>query len=414
MTALLVAAAFAITYLVMATGRLPMTQVGRTAVALGAACVVALVTGLAGQGWVHHVEWPVLAALAGLMMVGVAFEEVGGYRKLGVFLKCYGHTPARLLALVVLVSGGLSMLLINDVVVFALVPVVCAVCKVLAWSPRPHLLALAASANAGSAASLIGNPQNILIAEVGGLGFLAHWLYAVVPSLISLLLVFFVIRRVMRPELQTGAPFTSLEPSKADLQLGQPARQAPLLGVCALLVGVVCAYMALPALGYVAALAAGVLATVALRLPLVKVLRGVDTKLLLLITALFVVTGAFAQLPGVQVAFVALQTHGWLPSGMASTAAFALLASNTIGNVPAVMLLLQSVGPLPQLVLMNLALFSALAGNLLITASLANIIVAEQAGKQGQFLGFLDFLRVGLPITLLSFGLVSVYLFFVS
>lgn len=131
----------------------------------------------------------------------------------------------------------------------------------------------------------------------------------------------------------------------------------------------------------------------------------------MMITALFVVTGAFANLPAVGTSVHWAASSGFLPSNSVNTLGFSVLASNTIGNVPAVMLLLEVAGDLPANVLHGLALFSTLSGNLLLTGSLANIIVAERSAALGIRLGFVEFLKVGVPITVasLAFALAWVY-----
>ena len=87
-----------------------------------------------------------------------------------------------------------------------------------------------------------------------------------------------------------------------------------------------------------------------------------------------------------------------------------LAASNTIGNVPAVILILKLLPDLPHGVLSGLALLSTFAGNLLLTGSLCNIIVAERAGASGAPLSFADFARSGIPMTLASLIVTALWL----
>ena len=137
---------------------------------------------------------------------------------------------------------------------------------------------------------------------------------------------------------------------------------------------------------------------------------AVDWNLLILFAGLFVVTGAaVAALGGGDLA-ARLAAAGWLPDRLHVLGPLALVVSNTIGNVPAVVLMLQAWPTPPEGAMVALALLSTLAGNLLITGSLANIIVAERAQAAGERLGFADHARAGIPITVLSSALAVIWL----
>ena len=133
-----------------------------------------------------------------------------------------------------------------------------------------------------------------------------------------------------------------------------------------------------------------------------QMLGMVDWHLLLLFAGLFTVTAAMADtgLPGRVLA--ALGAAGIEFSQSLPLAAVALAGSNTIGNVPLVVMLLASGLPLGTEGLYRLALFSTLSGNLLVVGSIANIIVVERARSVGVIIGFLDYARVGVPVTALS------------
>jgi Na+/H+ antiporter NhaD/arsenite permease-like protein len=137
---------------------------------------------------------------------------------------------------------------------------------------------------------------------------------------------------------------------------------------------------------------------------------AVDWHLLLLFACLFTITAAFASTGHTETGFAWLTRQGLLPDRLSVLAPLTLVASNTIGNVPAVILLLTAwPSPSPE-ALYGLALLSTLAGNLLIVGSLANIIVAERAASVGVRLGFLDHARSGIPITVLTMGIACLWL----
>lgn len=141
-----------------------------------------------------------------------------------------------------------------------------------------------------------------------------------------------------------------------------------------------------------------------------ELLSQVDGSLLVMIGCLFAVTASVTELPQAQHVVDWLEARQLLPYDLGSLALFSVVASNTIGNVPAVVLLLKAVPDIPTYVLYGLALFSTLSGNLLLTGSLANIIVAERGAQAKVTLGFIDFARVGIPVTILSMTFAGAWL----
>jgi Na+/H+ antiporter NhaD/arsenite permease-like protein len=141
-----------------------------------------------------------------------------------------------------------------------------------------------------------------------------------------------------------------------------------------------------------------------------SMIAGVDWPLLVLFVCLFAITGAFAD-TGLPYAFIAkLDEYGLLPDNLVVLAPLTLLASNVIGNVPSVILLLQIWPNPPQGALYALALLSSLSGNLLLVGSLTNLIVVERASAYGVRLSFGEYARVGIPVTLISLGFAMAWL----
>jgi Na+/H+ antiporter NhaD/arsenite permease-like protein len=148
------------------------------------------------------------------------------------------------------------------------------------------------------------------------------------------------------------------------------------------------------------------------RLSTRRILGLVDWHLLVLFAALFIVTHAF-DLTGLPDQLVtALDTRGWPLTDPWILGPLTVLGSNSIGNVPLVMLLLQVLPEAGPDRLYFLALVSTLAGNLLLVGSLANIITVERAKDVGVTLGFFEHARCGVPITLLSLAVAIAWLSF--
>jgi Na+/H+ antiporter NhaD/arsenite permease-like protein len=189
-----------------------------------------------------------------------------------------------------------------------------------------------------------------------------------------------------------------------------PAIDARLLGKSLLAIAVLIALLASLTHRVVAALAIAGALLWGRRLSTRALLAEIDGPLLVMIGCLFAITSIATGLPGAAHAITWLKSQHLLPNSLGPLALFSLAASNTIGNVPAVVLLLKAVPDLPAHALYGLALFSTLAGNFLLTGSLANIIVAERSAATGITLRFADFARVGMPITLASMAMAGVWL----
>ena len=384
---------FVLTYVGMALGRVPGLAIDRTGVAL-LGLIVLLAAGdltLAEAG--AAVDMPTITLLFALMILSAQFERSGFYGWVADRIVHAARSPRLLLVVLVAVTGGLSAIFTNDVVVFALTPLVASGLISQRLDPRPYLIGLAGAANAGSAATLIGNPQNILIGQAGGLDFWTYFVFALPPTIVSLAFVYVAVSATWR--LQAAIELTPLSTPSVEIDRFQMAKG---LVAVALLV----ALFLTPLPRELSALAVAGLLLMSRRLSSRDMIGAVDWHLLLLFVCLFGVTAAVAKTGLAQDGLVWLADQGLLPDRLSVLAPLTLVASNTIGNVPSVILLLKLIPDLSDGVLTALALLSTFAGNLLLTGSLCNIIVAERAAGTGVTLGFVDFARSGIPMTLAS------------
>ena len=396
---------FVLTYWVMATGKLPGLRIDRAGIALAAAGLLLALNIVVPSELMNIIDLPVLITLFSLMVVGAHLEQAKVFDLLTRKLATPGMTPHRLLAVVIGLSALFSMLLVNDIVVYAFAPILCTVCLHRGFDPKPQLLGMAAASNAGSAASLIGNPQNILIAEVGQLVFIEHFLFAAVPALLTLVVIYGVLCGVFRHEVSEQDNERIDGQNLPGTRLEKTAVTLPTVG----LLIIVLAYLLMPEQGWQVALGVAVLLTIFGRLNTRELLPALDISLLVMIAGLMVVTGSFSELPQLSHIMNQVEQAGLLPNTVWPSVVFSILASNTIGNVPAVVLLLNVTDALNTEALHMLALFSTLAGNLFLTGSLANIITAERAAQQGIQLGFADFARMGMAVTFISMALAAAW-----
>jgi Na+/H+ antiporter NhaD/arsenite permease-like protein len=384
----------------MLLGELPGLALDRTGVALLGALVLVASERVAPDAAWRAVDVPTLGLLFGLMVVSAQFRLGGFYTWLTRRIVSADAAPQALLGFVVAASGALSALLANDIVCLAMAPLLVEGCLRRRLDPVPFLLGLACAANVGSAATLIGNPQNMLIGQALRLSFAGFLKDALVPAVLGLVVVWAVIRLAAggRWEAASEAPPVEAPP----LDRWQTTKGLLVLG--ALVAGFL--FTSVP--HEVMALGAAALLLMSRRMASRDLIGLVDWHLLVLFIGLFVVNHAFAEAGFAERASHALRASGVDLGEMRFLFPMTAVLSNLVSNVPAVMLLLPHAShPLAGPVL---ALASTLAGNLLIVGSIANIIVVEQAGALGIRIGWRRHARVGIPVTLATLAIAAAWL----
>jgi Na+/H+ antiporter NhaD/arsenite permease-like protein len=401
----LILAVFVAVYAGMALGRWPGLQIDRTGIALLGAILLFLAGAVSGAQVQAAIDVPTLVILFGLMVLSAQFAACGFYAWCSARIAAAKAGPQALLGLTVAIAGTLSAVLANDVVVFAMTPLLCTGLVRRRLDPRPFLIALAAASNAGSAATIIGNPQNILIGQVGGLEFWAFLGVCGPPALAALGIAYAVVGLTWRGRMALAEAPPRHPPAPAEALLDRRGLRKALLYTAVLLLLFA---TPLPHVEGVLLVAGGLL--VSRKLATRRILGLVDWHLLVLLGGLFVVTMAL-QATGRPAELVGwLDARGWPLGSLAVLAPLTVLGSNSIGNVPLVVLLLAVLPEPGPTTLYALALLSTLAGNLLIVGSLANIITVERAKDLGVTLGFLEHARCGVPIALLSLAAASGWL----
>jgi Na+/H+ antiporter NhaD/arsenite permease-like protein len=393
---------FAVTYAGLALGRVPGLALDRTGFALLGA-VAFLATGAVGvEEAKAAIDAPTLAVLFGMMLLSAQYRASGLYSAIGRLLARITD-PRRLLLGTIVVPALLSAVLTNDVICFALTPLLAEALVRCRRPPLPYLVALAAASNIGSALTPIGNPQNILIAQRLALPFLPFVLACAAPVVLSLAALYLLLAPRVAATCGAAAPAPPPPGAVAvdDLPLLRwQAIKAILLTLAAIALFLSPLPAPLTALGV-----AGVVLT-SRRMETREMLALVDWHLLAMFAGLFVV-GRGLELSGwTATARAALAAHGADLAHPAILVAAAVLLGLLVGNVPAVMLLLPFAGR-SAATGYSLALASTFAGNAVLVGSIANLIVAEQAKRFGIRLGFRDHLRLALPATLVSMVLAT-------
>lgn len=401
---------FALTYVLISLQKVPLLNLDRPAAALLGA-VLMVVTGVMSLDDAYRaVNYDTIALLLGMMILIAYLKEARFFEAVSSWIVRRSGTPRRMLVLLVLASGVLSALFVNDTICLLFTPIVLRATLRAKLNPVPYLIALVTGANVGSAMTLIGNPQNMLVGISSGIGF-GRFLVVMFPvAAASLAVVVVVLLVLYRREIP--ARFEALPDGEVRVNTVVVRRIGVVLALmlAAWLVPTerfvpgISAGQKLP----LVALAGGVVAILVGRFRPERALRSVDWSLLLFFAGLFVVVGGVGRagvLERVHEAVVPLFGAG-AGRQAAVLSAFTVAGSNVVSNVPFVLVARDWMPAFddPRLAWYVLAAASTFAGNLTIVGSVANIIVLEQA-KETAPIGFFTYLRAGLPITLLTTAL---------
>ncbi len=400
---------FLITYAGIALGRVPRLALDRTGIALLGALAMILAGGLSPADALDAISFPTLLLLYGLMVVSAQLRLGGFYTWLALRVTHWIDVPERFLYVLMATSGILASVLANDIICLAFTPVLCVALRRKGLNPLPFLLGLAMATNLGSAATLIGNPQSMLIAQTYGLSFGRFLLWCAPPSLAALVATALFLRWQFRKHwwLPAGTTSVDSDPAWPELNRWQTAKglAATALVIVLLLADAPRALSVLSVAG---------LLLLSRRMHTRPMLALVDWHLITLFCGLFIVVRGFHQshIPAQVIAWATQQ--GFDPANPYTLATVSVLLSNLVSNVPATMLLIPGLPSHSETLPYVLSLATTYAGNLFLLGSLANLIVLEQASAYGIRISFRDYARSGIPITLLNLGILFLWLFLQS
>ena len=384
---------FAITYLGIAAGRIPWLKVNRIGIALLGAIAMMIFGGVTTADAVSFINWPTICLLFGFFVISAQLRRSGFYDQIAGAIADRLDHPARFLLVLMVVTGGLSAFLNHDIVCFVFTPIVGVALLQKQINPVPFLIALAIASNIGAGATLIGNPQNMMIAEVAHLSFGGYLLWSVAPVLFAMGAAYAIIWLMSKNNLSAVPATATLVPP----QTYPFNRVHTIKGMIILVAAIGLFFTSLPK--EVIALAAAGIHLASTKFRTDELLGLVDWPILVLFMALFVVAGAFQSTGQGEQAVHWLAQAGFnldAPGNLALTTA---VMSNLIGNSAAVMLLLKVVHISQPAAAYTLALANSFGGSLLVIGSVSNLIVAQQANEMGIRISFGSFARLGIPVT---------------
>lgn len=377
---------------------------------LGGALAV-LITGQIGPSdALRAINPDVILFLFGMFVVGEALVESGYLAYIAHRFFSRAKNPDQLVLVILFGMGLLSALLMNDTLAIIGTPLVLALATRFKISPSLLLITLAVAITTGSVMSPIGNPQNLLIAQDSGMtgAFVTFGSYLLIPTLINLLIAF-VILRLIYPDEFASRPLVHGSISPSDRKRTLPVRCS--LAIILLLAG---ANIAATLLGGRMLITLPIIALAA-ALPVflfsgnrMTILRGIDWATLVFFAAMFVLMESVWQ-TGFFQSFV----DGSMVSSVPMILLTSVLISQFISNVPFVALfqpMILEAGAGTTAPLMALAAGSTIAGNLTILGAASNVIIIQNAEKQGQTISFIEFAKVGIPLTLLQLAVYWIFL----
>jgi Na+/H+ antiporter NhaD/arsenite permease-like protein len=387
-TALIVLA----TIIGIAIGRWPVIRADRATIALLGSAMLLACGAISLEQAFAAVDLRTILLLFSMMVINAQLHAAGFFGSVAQRIVRVAQSPRVLLALIIISAGMLSALFLNDTVVLMLTPLVLDTTRALKRNPLPYLVGLATAANVGSAATITGNPQNIVVGNLSGISYLGFTAAVLPTALLGLGVCWLVIVMLYRAEFRP----VHFEVPHVSRSVVIPA----LLTKSAFVLSgmVICFFIGIP-IALAAFLAAALLMTTR-RLKPERIFQAIDWNLIAFFCGLFVVTGAL-EVQGITTLlftwFAPLAQVGLIPFGMIT-----VVLSNLISNVPAVLVLQALVPALadPGRTWLMLATAATLAGNLTLIGSVANLIVAELARRWGIRLTFAEYLRAGVPITI--------------
>ena len=384
---------FAITYLVLAIGRLPGFRIDRTGAAIIGASFMVGVNALSLNEAYAAINFDTIILLFGMMIVVANLQLSGFFSLVAERVVEHAHSPLVLLVSIVAVAGFFSAFFVNDTMCLVLTPLVVEIAETLDRNPVPYLLAVAMASNIGSVATITGNPQNMMIGSFSRIPY-RQFLAVLAPiAAVGLVLAVVVIFVAFRSEfVAAGRVRIAKQPVRVDRWLMWKSIVAALAMIVMFFAG-----WPVPKV----AIVTGAALLITRRVDPEKIYRSIDWGLLVMFAGLFIVIAGIEKTSlENDLAELAGQLH---LDSVFLLSVFSALLSNLVSNVPAVLVFKPLVSHLanPTQAWLTLAMSSTLAGNLTVLGSIANLIVIQQARHRVK-IGFWQYFRVGAPLAILT------------
>jgi Na+/H+ antiporter NhaD/arsenite permease-like protein len=418
---------YAIAVFVIAYGFIVSERVNKTTVALIGAALVVLLPVMDSPDVFYSqnsgIDWDVIFLMFGMMIIVSVLRQTGAFEYAAIWaVKRANGAPLRIMILLTLVMAVASAVLPNVVSVLLIAPVTLLVCDRLEMNPVPFLIAEVFASNIGGAATLVGDPPNIIIGARRGLSFNAFFIN-MAPIVAIVMLVFIAVTPLLFRGFTTVAPERIADVMAVDER--EVVRDRGLLVKCGVvLVAVFAGFVVSPAIhlapSLVSLLGAGLLILIS-RLERSDYMANVEWDTLLFIVGLFIMVGALFKtgVIGILGRWAADAIGGNVLLATMLILGFSTVVSGVIDNVPYVATMTPIVGHLTDampgqshhdVLWWSLALGGDLGGNLTAVGATANIVMLGIALRAGNPVSFWEFTRKGAVVTVITTALCAVYL----
>lgn len=389
---------FVITFLGIIYTRLPKVNIDRPSAAFFGAVAMILFGVLTFEEAVQAIDFNTIALLLGMMIVIAVLEIDGFFTFIAEKTISLSKTRNQLLIIIIFVTGIASAFLVNDAVVLLFTPVIIHICRSANLKPIPYLLAEIFASNIGSAMTITGNPQNILIGMQSGIPY-SKFLFHLLPiAFIGMIIIVVFIKLFFRKEFGNGARLEFIK-DEFNYDFKSMKFSVPIfLGMIILFFFSHSFDISIPLI----ALSSASLILILGKIKPSQVIKEVDWVLLLFFAGLFIVVHGIEKV-GVLDQFIENTPISNNLEGIVSLHALSLFLSQIVSNVPYTILMLPILkSASSDLLWLSLASAATLAGNATIIGAVANIIVIEVAKKYEIEIGFWQFFKIGIIITIIT------------
>ncbi len=405
LTGSIAAVIFVLTYAFIAVNKTPWFEIRRSYVALIGAALMILIGALSIDDAVNSVNTDVIILLFGMMLLVAGLEYTGFFTFLSDLMVKESSSRRRMLAVIMLISAVLSAVALNDAAVLMLTPIVIRCCQKTDANPIPFLIGLMMSANIGSIATAVGNPQNAYVLSVSCMDFVTFSLHSIPIAVVCLLLTYVMLVIIFRKSLNKKFESNGNVP-ETDRPVIRNRMHLMIAVTLFTFVGFICSGIG----GYkicTVALIAGLVSLIIIASSEPKdtlwAVKRVDWHVLLFFIGLFILIGGASEsglISDIASVFPGFREGDTL--SVTSLSVFTVVLSNIVSNVPAVMLITEMISHPAVMMFIALAASSTLAGNTTLIGSVANIIVAEKSEHYGIRIDFFRFMAVGLTVTVVT------------
>jgi Na+/H+ antiporter NhaD/arsenite permease-like protein len=383
-----------VTIIGVSLGRYPFLRMNRATIAFVGAVLLIILNAISLEEAYQAIDINTIVLLLSIMILNVNFRLSGFFYLISKYILKFAKTPKQFLGILIFFSGFLSAIFLNDTIVLVFTPLILEIVIALKRNPIPYLIALATSANIGSVATIIGNPQNILIGTFSGISFIEFTVYLLPVAFTGLTIVWLIIIPLYKKEF-SSVKFDHIE--LPEFRVFRPLLIKSIVSTCLMLIGLI---SGVPVA--IAAMGAASLLLITRRLKSERVFREIDWSLLVFFSGLFVVTKSIETI-GFSDELIAILKFD-SENKIVNLTILSTVLSNLISNVPAVLLLKNIILTFSQTKIAWLitAMATTFAGNLTLIGSIANLIVAESAKRYGVTLSFTEYFKSGILITLIT------------